>query len=163
MTKILFMGTPDFAVAILEKLIADHYEVIGVVTQPDRPKGRKKIMTPPPVKLCAQAYHLPVFQPEKIKEKEAYELILALNPDLIVTAAFGQILPQAILATPRYGCACLVTSGISRRCADSSCYFDWKTEIWSDHYVYGRGIGCRRYDCPSGDSNCRNRSYWNFI
>ena len=104
MTKILFMGTPDFAVAILEKLIADHYEVIGVVTQPDRPKGRKKIMTPPPVKLCAQAYHLPVFQPEKIKEKEAYEPILALNPDLIVTAAFGQILPQAILATPRYGC-----------------------------------------------------------
>lgn len=104
MTKILFMGTPDFAVPVLEQLLTDGYDVIGVVTQPDRPKGRKRQLTPPPVKECALEHGLQIFQPEKIKEPAAYMSILATEPDLIVTAAFGQILPKAILDVPKYGC-----------------------------------------------------------
>ncbi len=104
MTRIVFMGTPDFSVPVLQQLIKDNYEVVGVVTQPDRPVGRKRVLTPPPVKVEATKHHIPVFQPVKIRETEAYEEILALNPDLIVTAAFGQILPKEILEAPKYGC-----------------------------------------------------------
>lgn len=104
MTKIVFMGTPDFSVPILRRIIEDGYEVIGVVTQPDRPVGRKKILTPPPVKIEAEKHGIPVFQPEKIREEKALQEILALNPDLIVTAAFGQILPKKLLDGPKLGC-----------------------------------------------------------
>jgi methionyl-tRNA formyltransferase len=104
MTKIVFMGTPDFSVPVLRKIIDDGYEVIGVVTQPDRPVGRKKILTPPPVKVEALKHGIPVYQPEKIRQKDEMEKILALKPDLIVTAAFGQILPNEILDAPTYGC-----------------------------------------------------------
>lgn len=104
MTKIVFMGTPDFSVPVLQRIIQDGYEVIGVVTQPDRPVGRKKIMTPPPVKVEAEKHGIPVYQPEKIKVKEEMEKIIALNADLIVTAAFGQILPKELLSSPKYGC-----------------------------------------------------------
>ncbi len=104
MTKIVFMGTPDFSVPVLRQLIQDGYEVIAVVTQPDRPVGRKKTLTPPPVKREAIIQGIPVYQPEKIREPKELEKILALNPDLIVTAAFGQILPQALLEAPKYGC-----------------------------------------------------------
>ncbi len=104
MTKIVFMGTPDFSVPVLRKIIDDGYEVIGVVTQPDRPVGRKKILTPPPVKVEALKHGIPVYQPEKIRQKDEMEKILALKPDLIVTAAFGQILPNEILEAPKYGC-----------------------------------------------------------
>lgn len=104
MTKIVFMGTPDFSVPVLRQLIDDGYEVIGVVTQPDRPVGRKRILTPPPVKVEAVKQGIPVFQPEKIRQSEELEKIIALKPDLIVTAAFGQILPKALLDAPPYGC-----------------------------------------------------------
>jgi methionyl-tRNA formyltransferase len=104
MTKIVFMGTPDFSVPILQQLIKDGYDVIGVVTQPDRPVGRKKVLTPPPVKVEALKHSIPVFQPEKIRQEEELEKILSLNPDLIVTAAFGQILPNKLLEAPKYGC-----------------------------------------------------------
>ncbi|MBT2720704.1 methionyl-tRNA formyltransferase [Bacillus sp. ISL-46] len=104
MTKIVFMGTPDFSVPILQQLIKDGYDVIGVVTQPDRPVGRKKILTPPPVKVEALKHSIPVFQPEKIRQEEELEKILSLNPHLIVTAAFGQILPNKLLEAPKYGC-----------------------------------------------------------
>ncbi|WP_071395385.1 methionyl-tRNA formyltransferase [Bacillus tuaregi] len=104
MTKIVFMGTPDFSVPVLRQIIADGYQVIGVVTQPDRPVGRKKILTPPPVKVEAINQGIPVFQPEKIRRPEELQPILDLQPDLIVTAAFGQILPKQLLAAPRYGC-----------------------------------------------------------
>src|SRR6476659_4252105 len=104
MTKIVFMGTPDFSVPVLRQLISDGYEVIGVVTQPDRPVGRKRTLTPPPVKVEAVKHGIPVFQPEKIRQKEELEKILTLNPDLIVTAAFGQILPKELLDAPKYGC-----------------------------------------------------------
>jgi methionyl-tRNA formyltransferase len=104
MTKIVFMGTPDFSVPILQQLLKDGYDVIGVVTQPDRPVGRKKILTPPPVKVESLKHDIPVFQPEKIRQEEELEKILSLNPDLIVTAAFGQILPNKLLEAPKFGC-----------------------------------------------------------
>ena len=99
--KVVFMGTPEFAVPIL-KLLIDEYDVVGVVTQPDRMVGRKRIITPPPVKELALAHNIKVFQPLKIKEN--YQEILALSPDLIVTCAYGQILPEEILQFPKYGC-----------------------------------------------------------
>lgn len=100
------MGTPDFAVPSLRVLLEEkeQVEVIGVVTQPDRPKGRKKVLTPPPVKVEALNHELPVFQPQKLKSEEATRQILALQPDLIVTAAYGQILPEPVLKAPKYGC-----------------------------------------------------------
>lgn len=102
--NIVFMGTPDFAVRSLQALIAGGYRIAGVFTQPDRPKGRKKILTPPPVKVEAEKHGIPVFQPEKLRKPEAVETLLSLNPDLIVTAAYGQILPKAVLRAPKYGC-----------------------------------------------------------
>ncbi|WP_316568467.1 methionyl-tRNA formyltransferase [Neobacillus sp. YIM B06451] len=104
MTKIVFMGTPDFSVPVLRRLIEDGHEVIAVVTQPDRPVGRKRVLTPPPVKVEAEKHGIPVLQPEKIRLKEEYGKIIGLNPDLIVTAAFGQILPKELLEAPKYGC-----------------------------------------------------------
>ena len=101
MKKIIFMGTPDFAVPILQSLIKSSYEVVLVVTQPDRPKGRKKVLTPPPVKEEALKHEIPVFQPEKIREE--YEEILNYDADLIVTAAYGQILPKQLLDYPKFG------------------------------------------------------------
>lgn len=98
------MGTPDFSVPVLQQIINDGFEVIAVVTQPDRPVGRKRVLTPPPVKAEAEIHGIPVYQPEKIRDREELDKILALNPDLIVTAAFGQILPKELLEAPKYGC-----------------------------------------------------------
>lgn len=104
MTKIIFMGTPDFSVPVLQRIINEGYEVIAVVTQPDRPVGRKKVLTPPPVKVEAEKQGIPVYQPEKIRDEVELATILALEPDLVITAAFGQILPNELLAAPKYGC-----------------------------------------------------------
>lgn len=104
MTKIVFMGTPDFSVPVLRRLIEDGYDVIAVVTQPDRPVGRKRVLTPPPVKVEAEKHGITVLQPEKIRQKEESGKVISLNPDLIVTAAFGQILPKDLLDAPKYGC-----------------------------------------------------------
>lgn len=103
MTKIVFMGTPAFSVPILRMLVEEGYEVISVVTQPDRPVGRKKILTPTPVKEEALRLGLPVYQPQKLKNHEELQVVLDLKPDLVVTAAFGQILPTEILETPKFG------------------------------------------------------------
>ncbi|SER52976.1 methionyl-tRNA formyltransferase [Salisediminibacterium halotolerans] len=102
--KIVFMGTPDFSVPILRGLVTDGWQVPLVVTQPDRPKGRKKTMTPPPVKEEAQRLGIDVYQPEKIADRDAAARVLETEPDIIVTAAFGQILPRAILDAPPHGC-----------------------------------------------------------
>lgn len=104
MTKIVFMGTPDFSVPILNRLVSEGYEVVAVVTQPDRPVGRKRILTPPPVKSEALKHGIPVLQPEKISKPEEVEKVLAYQPDLIVTAAFGQILPKKLLDAPPHRC-----------------------------------------------------------
>lgn len=101
--KILFMGTPDFAVPSLQSCI-DNHEVIGVFTQPDRPKGRGKKLAPPPVKVLANEYDIPVYQPEKIKTEEFEQMISDMNPDCIVVVAYGQILSKKILEVPKYGC-----------------------------------------------------------
>src|SRR5699024_668756 len=102
MKKIVYMGTPDFSVPILQKLIKSEYDINLVVTQPERPKGRKKGNTAPTVKVEAEKNDIAVFQPEKIKND--YQRILDEEPDLIVTAAYGQILPKELLETPKYGC-----------------------------------------------------------
>ncbi len=102
--RIVFMGTPEFAVPSLKGLAAEGYEIAAVVTQPDRPKGRKKTLTPPPVKEAALEMGLPVLQPERMRSPEAAAAVAELKPDLIVTAAYGQILPKAVLETPRFGC-----------------------------------------------------------
>lgn len=102
--KIVFMGTPDFAVEALENLVKSDYEVVCVVTQPDKPKGRGNQVQISAVKECAQKYNLPVFQPKKIKEAEAVEYLRTLEADLFVVAAFGQILSKEILEMPKFGC-----------------------------------------------------------
>lgn len=102
--KVLFMGTPDFAVNALEALVQSEHEVVGVVTQPDKPKGRGKEMQFPPVKQCAVKYNLPVFQPVKVKTEEAVETLSGFGADIFVVAAFGQILSKEILDMPKYGC-----------------------------------------------------------
>lgn len=102
--KVLFMGTPDFAVPTLERLVSDGHHLVGVITQPDRPKGRGKKVTAPPVKVKALELELPVYQPLKVKDPEFVEVIKNLKPDVIVVVAFGQILSKAILEIPRYGC-----------------------------------------------------------
>ncbi|MBF2358297.1 methionyl-tRNA formyltransferase [Listeria welshimeri] len=102
MTKIIFMGTPAFSVPILEQL-ARTYDVIAVVTQPDRPVGRKRILTPPPVKKAALELAIPVFQPEKLRTSSELNELIALEADLLVTAAYGQILPNSLLESPKHG------------------------------------------------------------
>jgi methionyl-tRNA formyltransferase len=99
------MGTPDFSVPVLQNLINDPlYTVVCVVTQPDRPKGRRHRLTASPVKVLAERYGIPVLQPEKVRKPEAVAEVLAFRPDLLVTAAYGQFLPQSLLDGPRLGC-----------------------------------------------------------
>ena len=102
--KIVFMGTPDFSVGILEALLNTEHEITAVVTQPDRPKGRGKEMAFSPVKECALAHNIPVLQPLKIREKEALAELFEYEADLYVVAAFGQILSKEILEHPQFGC-----------------------------------------------------------
>lgn len=103
--KIVFMGTPDFAVPALKALAESaKHEVSLVVTQPDRPRGRSGKPAPSDVKLCAEQYGIPVFQPEKVREEAAVERLRRENADIFVVAAFGQLLPKTILEMPRFGC-----------------------------------------------------------
>lgn len=102
--KIVFMGTPDFAVGALEAIINAGHEVVLCVTQPDKPKGRSKEMQFPPVKTCAVSHNIPVFQPVRIKTPEAIEVLRQYEADIFVVAAFGQILSAEILNMPKYGC-----------------------------------------------------------
>ncbi|MDN6543126.1 MAG: methionyl-tRNA formyltransferase [Lentilactobacillus parabuchneri] len=103
MTKLVFMGTPQFSVPILEGLIDSGYDVLAVVTQPDRPVGRKKVVQPTPVKEAAVRLGLPIFQPEKLSGSEELTKIIDLKPDLLVTAAYGQFLPESLLKVPTKG------------------------------------------------------------
>lgn len=102
--KIVFMGTPDFAVGALEALISENYEITAVVTQPDKAKGRSSELQFPPVKECALRHGIPVFQPKRIKTPEAIEQLRSYEADVYIVAAFGQILSQEILDIPRLGC-----------------------------------------------------------
>ena len=102
--RIIFMGTPDFSVPTLEALVASGHEVVAVVTQPDKPKGRGKTMLPTPVKEEALKHGFPVYQPVKVRDPEFLQVLEKLDPDIIVVAAFGQIIPKSILELPKYGC-----------------------------------------------------------
>ena len=102
--RLVFMGTPDFAAASLEALLRSDDSVVGIVTQPDRPKGRGQILTPSPVKLLAQRERIPLLQPLKMKGPEFLQALAGWKPDLIVVAAFGRILPTVILSLPPRGC-----------------------------------------------------------
>ena len=98
------MGTPDFAVGSLNALVNAGYEIVGVFTQPDKPQGRKMVLTPPPIKVYAEQHGLTVYQPTSVKTDEAFELMQSLKPDLIAVVAYGKILPERILNLPKYGC-----------------------------------------------------------
>lgn len=102
--RVVYMGTPDFAVPTLEAIIEAGHEVPAVITQPDRPSGRGKRETPPPVKTVARSLNIPVFQPLRLKDPDFLNILRGLSPDIIVVAAYGRILPAEILKLPRYGC-----------------------------------------------------------
>ena len=102
--RIVFMGTPDFSVPTLEALVASEHEVVGVVTQPDKPKGRGKEIHMSPVKECALQHNIPVYQPVRARDEAFVDEMRALNPDVMVVIAFGQILPKSLLELPKYGC-----------------------------------------------------------
>jgi len=102
--RVVFMGTPEFAIPTLEGLIESGVRIVGVFTQPDRPKGRGRKLEASPVKQLAQEHDLPVFQPQKLRDKDAVRQVRELKPELIVVVAYGQILPEEVLDIPRYGC-----------------------------------------------------------
>ena len=102
--RILFMGTPDFAVPSLRALADSGEEIVGVVTQPDKPKGRGYVLTPPPTKVLAEAHGIPVYQPVTLKDGAFEEVLRTLAPDLVAVVAYGKILPKYLLDYPRYGC-----------------------------------------------------------
>lgn len=112
--RILFAGTPDFAASSLQALLDQGYNVIGVYTQPDRPAGRGRKLTPSPVKQVALAHDLPVYQPLNFKAEEDREWLQSLNADLMVVAAYGLLLPQAVLDAPRLGCVNIHASLLPR-------------------------------------------------
>lgn len=112
--RIIFMGTPDFAVPCLKKLVESHHQVVGVFTQPDKPKGRGYELSPPPVKVCALENNIEVFQPKSMRDGEALKIINSLNADLIIVVAFGKILPAEILNSVKYGCVNIHASILPR-------------------------------------------------
>ena len=101
--KLVFMGTPDFAVPCLEELIKAGHEIVGVFTQPDKPVGRKRVMTPPPVKVCAEKNGITVYQPDSVRTEESLTLMKELNPDCVVVVAYGKIIPSEMLKLPKLG------------------------------------------------------------
>ena len=101
--RVLYMGTPQFAVPSLKKL-AERFEVVAVVTQPDKPKGRGNKLTPPPVKVAALELGLPVYQPLKVRDPEFLKLVEELNPDIVLVAAYAKLIPKSLLEMPRLGC-----------------------------------------------------------
>lgn len=102
--RLVFMGTPEYAAVTLKSLVSARYDICGVFCQPDKPVGRKRVLTPPPVKVCAEENSLTVFQPETLRDETAAEILKELNPDIIVVVAYGKILPKEILDIPRLGC-----------------------------------------------------------
>ncbi len=102
--KIVFMGTPDYAEVTLRALIESDHEIAAVFCQPDKPVGRKQILTPPPVKVAATENNIPVYQPNSLRTGEAYNILKEINPDVIVVVAYGKLLPKEILDLPKYGC-----------------------------------------------------------
>ena len=102
--RIVFMGTPDYAAVTLQKLIDEKYDIAAVFAQPDKPVGRKQVLTPPATKVLALEHNIPVYQPTSMRDGEALTILQEINPDVIVVVAYGKILPKEILDLPKYGC-----------------------------------------------------------
>lgn len=108
--RVLFMGTPEIAATALEALLSDGFEVVGCFSQPDRPRGRGMVLTPPPVKVLAEERGIPVFQPDTLKDGAVLPILEELAPDVIAVVAYGKILPEYVLSFPKYGCVNLHVS-----------------------------------------------------
>ncbi|MBQ6816772.1 MAG: methionyl-tRNA formyltransferase, partial [Clostridia bacterium] len=102
--NMVFMGTPEIAATALSSLINAGHNIMAVFTKPDKPVGRKQILTAPPVKVLAEEHNIPVFQPETLKDGEAFNILKNINPEIIVVVAYGKLLPKNILNLPKYGC-----------------------------------------------------------
>lgn len=142
------MGTPEFAVPSLEALLIAGHQVCGVFTQPDKPKNRGMKIQISPVKECALSHNVPVFQPGKMRDGEALGYLRAVDPELIVVAAYGRILPDNILAYPQYGCINVHSSllpKISWRGPYQLGHLEWRSGDWRYDYAYGLRVGCRGY------------------
>ena len=144
--KLVFMGTPEFAASSLRALVKQQkHEILAVVTQPDRPKGRGHKLMMSAVKEYALAVNLPVLQPERVKDPAFMEEMKRLSPDLIVVAAFGQFLPKALLDLPPFGCINVPAAGLPRRRTYSLCNLKGREKSWRDHYADGYRNGYRRH------------------
>lgn len=158
--RILFMGTPDFAVASLKRLVADGHDICGVFTQPDKPKNRGMKLIAPPVKEYALTQGLHVYQPLKMKDGTALELVRSLAPELIVVAAYGRILPEDILNTPKYGAINVHSSILPKYRGAGAHQLGDSQRRHGDrrvHYVYGAGAGCGRCDTVPRDGHRSGR------
>ena len=159
MKKVIFMGTPEFSTGVLKRLIEDDtVEVIAVVTQPDRAVGRKKIITPTPVKVVALEHDISVYQPEKLSGSQELEELMQLDADLIVTAAYGQFLPTKFLNFPRFGAVNVHASllpKISWWSSNPLCNYERGQRNWRNNYANGckNGCGCDYF-------TTRHSNYW---
>ena len=108
--RVLFMGTPEIAATALSALLSDGFDIVGCISQPDRPKGRGMVLTPPPVKVLAEEHGIPVYQPDTLKDEALLPVLEELAPDVIAVVAYGKILPEYVLNYPKYGCVNLHVS-----------------------------------------------------
>ena len=153
--RIIFMGTPEFAVPCLERLIQDGHEVSGVFTQPDKPKGRGYSVMPPPVKQAALKAGIPVYQPASVKTEAAFAQLKALDPELIVVVAYGKFCLRRCWISPIWvhQCACIVVAAAARRGADPVVDPAGRSENRRDNHVYGRWSGYGRHAPEGGNGN----------
>ena len=150
--RIVFMGTPDFSVPALTALVEAGHDVIAVVTQPDKPKGRGKLVQMTPVKEKALEYGIPVYQPVKARDPEFVSLLKEMKPDAMVVAAFGQLLPKTILDIPKYGCVNIHASQVPRRSSDSVRGDQRGIRQRNHHHDDGADTGYGRY--PGSGVRC---------
>ena len=159
--RIVFMGTPDFSVPALTGLYEAGHTILGVVTQPDKPRGRGGAVSCTPVKEEALRLGLPVYQPRRVRAGDFLETVRELAPDVIVVIAFGQILPQALLDIPRYGCINVHASllpRLPRRGAHSVGRDQRREGDRNNGDADGRRPGHRRHAEEAGDSDCAGRN-----
>ena len=141
--RVVFAGTPEFAASSLATLLESQHQVVAVYTQPDRPAGRGRKLTPSPVKQLALAHDLPVYQPQTLKEPAAQAELAALNADIMVVVAYGLLLPQAVLDLPRLGCV-NVHASLARRGTHPPRHRGRRRRDRRHHHADGRGLGYRR-------------------
>ena len=152
--RVVFMGTPDFAVPSLQALLDAGHEVAAVYTQPDKPQGRKQILTAPPVKELALAHGIPVFQPDTLKNEDEQARLRELAPEVIIVVAYGKLLPKAVLDIPPRGCINVHGSLLPRW--RGAAPIQWAVIAGDDH-ADGGGTGHRRYAADERDAGRRTR------